>query len=232
MTSYARSGKYQLTSRKRKLMSEDEEVTEDELVDMLADDIQKQITSSLKIPFGNNSERICARDNHVYFNADINESTAHKLNMVLHETIEHMKIIGMKFEIPPPRIKLHVTSFGGIIFSALSVVDTIIKSPVPIDSYTEGHVASAGTFLTIVCKKRYMKPRSFMLLHQLSAGAWGKMNEIIDETENLKQITEVIKEMYMEYTSMSRPTLDDLMDHDLWLRPDECLRKGLIDEIV
>lgn len=235
MASYVFGGKPSFLRRmtKRRRCAEEEEISEDEIAEMIVQDIGKHLLSAPDgLKMSGHGDRICAKDNHVYFNADIDDATAHKLNMTLQETIEHMRSVGMRYDIEPPTIKLHVTSFGGMIFSALNVVDTIIKSPVPIESYVEGHVASAGTFLTVVCKKRYMKKRSFMLIHQLSSGMWGKMSEIRDEAKNLEKITEVIRDIYLEYTSMSKATMDSLLEHDLWLKPDECLRKGLIDEVL
>jgi len=235
MASYFYGGspaKRRLTKRRRRCADDDDdEIGEDEIAEMIVQDIGKQLLSidAFKPGLG---DRICAKDNHIYFNADINDATSHKLNMLLNDTIDNMRSVGIKYGIEPPTIKLHVTSYGGTIFSALNVVDTITKSPIPIESYVEGSVASAGTFLTVVCKKRYMKKRAFMLIHQLSSGMWGKMSEIRDEVLNCEKITEVVKEIYLEYTSMSKASMDSLMDHDLWLRPEECLRKGLIDEIL
>ena len=35
-----------------------------------------------------------------------------------------------------------------------------------------------------------------MLIHQLSSGSWGKMNELEEEMENLKELMNSIKTIY------------------------------------
>ena len=179
------------------------------------------------------TDKICAKGNDVYFYSDINDHSYFKLNMVLKETIRNMQILALDhgLEKPPP-IKLHISSYGGLVFGGLSVVDTIKSSPVEIHSIVEGYAASAATFISIVCKKRYIRPHAFMLVHQMSSGVWGTATEIMDAAENIKRITSVTEEMYTNHTTMSRASLRRLKKHDLWMKPGECLDKGLVDEIL
>ena len=40
--------------------------------------------------------------------------------------------------------------------------------------------------ISIVADERIITPHSYMLIHQLSSGCWGKFSEIEDEFNNLK----------------------------------------------
>lgn len=198
----------------------------------LVETIDKEIQKSIHNPF-THMDKICAKGNDIYFYSDINEHTYFKLNMILKDTIRSMRILALDHGLDkPPVIKLHISSYGGLVFGGLSVVDTIKSSPVEIHSIVEGQAASAATFISIVCKKRYIRPHAFMLIHQMSSGVWGKADQILDEAENIKRITSVTEEMYTTHTKMSKATLRGLKKHDLWMKPDECLAKGLVDEIL
>jgi ATP-dependent protease ClpP protease subunit len=61
---------------------------------------------------------------------------------------------------------------------------------------------------------------------------WGKMSEIDDDYKNMKKIHERIKDMYEEKTNLTRKDLVKILKHDLDWNAEECLEKGLVDEII
>ena len=86
-----------------------------------------------------------------------------------------------KLCIDPIPIYLHINSYGGIIFDALTAIDVIKACKVPVYTIIEGATASAGTLISVVGDKRFIRPNAHMLIHQLSSGCWGKMMEIEDD---------------------------------------------------
>ena len=71
-----------------------------------------------------------------------------------------------------------------------------------------------------------------MLIHQLSAGVYGKYTELEDDMENNKHLMATIKKIYKEYTNLPMKKLDEILKHDLWFDSKVCLEYGLVDEIV
>ena len=128
-------------------------------------------------------------------------------------------------------IYLHINSFGGSVFSAFSVIDTIKNMKIPVVSIIEGAAASAATLISVMCDYRIIYKTSYMLIHQLSSGSWGKMNELEEEMENLKELMNSIKTIYKENTNIPRGEISEILKHDLWWNADICLAKGLVDEI-
>ena len=219
-----------LRSTKRR-RADGDQISEEEMVVVIGEEPERQIRG-MRNPLSH-MDKICAKGNDVYFYSDINSHSYFKLNMVLKDTIRAMQILALEHDLPaPPPIKLHISSYGGLVFGGLSVVDTIKDSPVEIHSIVEGYAASAATFISIVCKKRFIRRHAFMLVHQMSSGVWGKADEILDEAKNLKRIGKVVEDMYTEHTTMSRATLRRIKKHDLWMSPEECITKGLVDEIM
>ena len=70
-----------------------------------------------------------------------------------------------------------------------------------------------------------------MLIHQLSSGCWGKMSEIEDEYNNLKNLMERIKKFYVDNATIPKKELTNLLNHDLWLDSTKCINYGLVDEL-
>ena len=177
------------------------------------------------------SDEIYREDNHVYFYTEINRSTVSRLNGILREAEEYCVIMGLRLRMESVPIYLHIYSEGGSIHSAFSAIDVIRRLKVPVYSVIEGATASAGTLISIVCEKRLICPLGHMLIHQLSSACWGKMAEITDEYNNLKDLMKKIRELYLQYTRLSSKKLDELLRHDLWLDANQSISYGLADEV-
>lgn len=174
---------------------------------------------------------IYCENNHVYFYSEVTKHSIYKLITSLHEARDYSVLTSMKLNIDEIPIYLHINSNGGFVFAANSVIDLIMNSNVPIYSIIEGACASAATLISIVCKKRYIRPNSHMLVHQLSGCASGKMSEIDDEQANLTKLSKRMNDIYLEHTKMSKKTLYAMMKQDIWLDSSESIRHGLADEL-
>jgi len=181
---------------------------------------------------GNDSNNsVTSDDNHIYFYSSVKKKHCLDLNKEIRKVEQKMLSQAHKWGIEPPPIYLHINSFGGSIFAAMSVIDTIEKCSVDVHSIIEGAAASAATLISVVCNKRTIGKHSHMLIHQLSSCFWGKMNEFDDEMENLNKLMDLIRNIYKEHTNVPKKKLDAILKHDLWWDADKCLEMGLVDEI-
>jgi len=172
-------------------------------------------------------------DNKIYFYAEIYRDKVLQLNKKIRELNNSMcrqkDQLNLEEDIP---IYLYLNSFGGSIFSGFSAMDALIKSKLPVITIVDGCCASAATFLSVVGTKRYITPHSYLLIHQLSSGYWGKYEEIKDQMDNVNKFMGLIKEVYCKYTKMPEDKLDEILKHDIWLNAEECIEYGLVDEII
>ena len=176
--------------------------------------------------------RVEIEQNRIYFYSEVER---HK-NLELNKSIQSLssKLInrGKMLEADPGRIFLHINSYGGSVFAGLSSVDYIMNSPVPVTTVIDGCAASAATLMSVVGHKRLMHKHSYMLIHQLSSGTWGKYEEIKDEMKNCDNLMKVIKDIYETHTKIPKKELTKLLKRDLWWNAETCLKYGLIDEII
>ena len=170
-------------------------------------------------------------DNHIYFYSRVCKKSAQELNIKLREVEKKIIAKYKNHSTHQEYIYLHINSFGGSVFSAFSIVDTIKSLRVPVISIIEGAVASAGTLISVVCDYRIIFKTSYMLIHQLSSTCWGQMDKLEEEMENLRNLTGQIKNIYKTYTKIPVDELDDILKHDYWWNSDICREKGLVDEI-
>lgn len=170
-------------------------------------------------------------NNHIYFYDEINRITISQLNGYIRDAEEYSLITSHKLRIDPLPIYLHIYSNGGYIHSAFAAIDAITSCKAPVYSVIEGATASAGTLLSVVCTKRYIRPNAYMLIHQLSSSCWGKMAEITDEYQNLTEMMKRITTIYAEHSTLGSNKLKKLLQHDLWLDSTKAMEYGLVDEI-
>jgi ATP-dependent protease ClpP protease subunit len=166
-----------------------------------------------------------------FFNDDITQHSAFMLAKELRRVAHMLKLRAVNLGIPIQPIYLHVTTNGGEINAAFSVVDCIGSLGVRVYSVVDGFVASAGTLITLAAQKRFIEPNAYMLVHQLSSGVWGKMSSIEEQVSNLNKLSEHLKTFYLSRTKLSKKTLKHLFLTDITWNAQESVSKGLADAL-
>lgn len=201
---------------------------------MLKRKLKSTVTSAVKCDDDDNDDdrsELRRENNHIYFYDEINRSTISQLNGFIRDAEEYSIITSHKLRIDPLPIYLHIYSNGGYIHSAFAAIDAITSCKVPVYSVIEGATASAGTLISVMCTKRYIRPNAYMLIHQLSSSCWGKMAEITDEYHNLTEMMKRITTIYAAHSTLGPNKLKKLLQHDLWLDSTKAIEYGLVDEI-
>ena len=175
--------------------------------------------------------KIYRENNHIYFYTEIDRKSISNLNFFIREAEEYCIITALRLRIDELPIYLHIYSNGGYIHAAFAAIDVINSCKVPVYSIIEGATASAGTLISVVCKKRFISPTAYMLIHQLSSECWGKMSEITDEYKNLTNVMNKITKIYKKYSNLIPKKLEKLLKNDLWLDSKKSIKYGLVDEL-
>ena len=170
-------------------------------------------------------------DNHIYFYNDVTVKTMTDLTLEIKKLTKKLLAVNIAYD-TDVEIFLHINSGGGDVFGVLSIINLIINNKVNIVTVIEGQACSAATILSMIGSRRQITENSYMLIHNLSSGFWGKMHEMEDEMKNLTLLTKDIKKMYKTYTNITTTQLESLLKKDLLLDAKTCLRYGLVDEIV
>jgi ATP-dependent Clp protease protease subunit len=189
------------------------------------------------------------KSNEIHFNAGITSKSIStlisKLKDLEEKILKKTKKLKRKFSefedadeesvkvtIEPQPIKLFITSNGGLVYQVFTAIDTILNMKVPVHTYCQGLVASAGTLLSLAGKKRFITENSYMLIHEIRSGTWGKFSHMCESVENSKQLMEHIKSYYVKKTKITAEELDEQLKKDVIWNAKTCLEKGLVDEIV
>jgi ATP-dependent Clp protease protease subunit len=181
--------------------------------------------------------RISVQGDHIYFYADINPDTALILNQKLHQVSMNSLsgVFNSMYEVNnPPPIWLHINSYGGQIFSAFAIADTIerIKQVVPVYTIVEGCAASAATIVSTAGTRKLIRKSSYMLIHEMRDAAIGTYTNLKDNITSNQDIMETIKNWYFKRTKIRKEKLDAILSRDVYWNAETCKKYGLVDDII
>ena len=172
-------------------------------------------------------------NNRIYYYSEVSRQKILDLNKSMRNLNDNLlnqaQLLGLQ---DPASIHIHINSFGGSVFAGLSAVDYIKACEVPVITVVEGCAASAATLFSVVGTHRQIRYNSFMLIHQISSGMWGKYEELKDSLDNCDLFMRIIKDIYNEHTKIPKKKLNEILKHDLWFDAETCLEYGLVDEII
>jgi ATP-dependent protease ClpP protease subunit len=170
---------------------------------------------------------------HIYFNKNVDDESVNELINNIKEA--HKDITTSSGAILKPKpILIHISSYGGSVTAGMRLLSVFATSSVPIATIIDNYSCSAATFLSINCHYRLINNYGFCLIHGYSVSFNGKRRES-DFKNLLKQYDMYfakIIEMYKNRTKFEDAELKELLQHDLLLDANFCLKKGIVDRII
>ena len=131
-------------------------------------------------------------------------------------------------------ITLYIDSPGGSVKSGLSIVDVVDYVNSDIVTVNTGMAASMGSIL-LGCGtkgKRFSLRHSRVMLHQVSTGASGNIQDIRRSIAEGEKYNDRLFELLGEYTSKDKKQVLEDASRDLWLNAEEAKAYGIIDDVI
>jgi len=175
----------------------------------------------------------------LYFSEGVDNDSIRKLTesiVEINEDDDHLRrlfsVYNLKYE--PEPIKIHIDCFGGSVYQILGLVSIMENSKTPINTISTGVAMSAGLILLISGHKRFGHKYSTQLYHQLSAGTWGRLEDIKDDVIEYKRLQKLLEGIIISKTKLTKKKLKEVnsLKKDWYLTPEESLEYGIIDEII
>ena len=169
-------------------------------------------------------------DNKIIFHGPISEKSCFELIKAINNVSTTLTRYSNLAEIP---LQIHINSCGGDLFAALSVIETINRCKHTVITVCEGQACSAGALIFLAGKIRKMGKNSYIMIHEIRSGTWGKFSELQDDMKNNKKLMKDMKKYISEKTSNGIPTekLNKLLKHDILWSYRKCLKYGIATDI-
>jgi ATP-dependent Clp protease protease subunit len=132
-------------------------------------------------------------------------------------------------------INLYINSGGGECYSGLELVSVMRFIESPVHTTVLGLAASMGAVIASNGEKGHRKalPYSRFMIHQPSSGVG--YSTFRDQQIHLQEMENLKHDLYEVLSQNSGRPIDEieqLCDRDKWMKPEEAIRLGFLDEVI
>ena len=165
------------------------------------------------------------RDRIIFLGTEVNDDIA---NIIIAQ------LLILEGEDPDKEITLYINSPGGVITAGLAIYDTMQYIRPDISTVCIGQAASMGSLLMAAgaAGKRYSLPHSRIMVHQPSGGFQGQATDIEIHAREILSLRARLNDIYVHHTGQDLAVIEDAMERDKFLDPEEAKEFGIIDEVV
>ena len=144
------------------------------------------------------------------------------------------QLLHLEAENPSKEISMYINTPGGVVTAGLSIYDTMQYIQPKIATLVIGQAASMGSLLLCAGEKgmRLSLPNSSIMVHQPSGGFQGQATDIMIHAQHTERLKTRLNEIYVQHTGQSLKKVEDALERDNFMTPEEAKDWGLIDEIV
>ena len=134
-------------------------------------------------------------------------------------------------------IPVIIDSYGGQVYSLMSMVASIKNSELPVATIVEGKAMSCGVVLFSCGTEgyRYITEDATLMIHDVSSMAWGKNSEIQASAEEVKRLNDKIYRILSTNSNKSEKwfnkQLNDKGRADWFIESTEAIDLGLADKV-
>lgn len=144
------------------------------------------------------------------------------------------QLLFLEAENPTKDISMYINSPGGVVTSGLSIYDTMQYIRPRVSTLVVGQAASMGSLLLAAGEKglRYSLPNSRVMVHQPSGGFQGQATDILIHARETEKLKRRLNEIYVQHTGRALSEVEEALERDRFMAPDEAKEWGLIDEVL
>lgn len=169
-------------------------------------------------------------ENRTYWlNDEINNFTFDLIQYIIRWNREDKKV---PIEKRKP-IKIIINCQGGYLSVSEAVANMIKMSKTPVYGIALSQVASGASVIYLACHKKFALPNAVFVLHKGScSGVSGTYDEIVAFAKDYEKQMETLIDFYIENTKYTEEEILENIQTDWYIRRDEALEKGIVDEII
>jgi ATP-dependent Clp protease protease subunit len=144
------------------------------------------------------------------------------------------QLLFLESENPKKDIAFYINSPGGIVSAGLAIYDTMQYIRSDVSTVCIGQAASAGSLLLMAGAKdkRHALPNSKIMVHQPSGGFQGQATDIEIHAREILATRGRLNEIYARHCGQTLSVIEDAMERDKFMIPEEAMEFGLIDSVV
>ncbi len=161
----------------------------------------------------------------IFINGEVNDNMS---------SLVVAQLLFLEAENPDKDIAIFINSPGGVVTSAMAMYDTMQYIKPKISTICIGQACSCGSLLLTAGTKgmRFALPNSRIMIHQVLGGFRGQATDAEIHLKEMLSIKKRLNEIYAHHTEQTFNTVEQSMERDNFMSPQEAKDFGLIDEII
>ena len=131
-------------------------------------------------------------------------------------------------------IQLYINSPGGGVYAGLGIYDTMQFIKPDVATICTGCAASMSAILLCAGKKgkRSALKHSRVMIHQPLGGVSGQAADIEITAREILKLKDELYKIVAKHSSQSLKKVASDSDRDYWMKSDEALKYGMVDEVL
>tara|TARA_R110002051_G_scaffold168821_1_gene239401 strand:- start:2201 stop:2881 length:681 start_codon:yes stop_codon:yes gene_type:complete len=131
-------------------------------------------------------------------------------------------------------IQIYINSPGGSVYAGLGIYDTMQFIKPDVATICTGIAASMGAVLLCAGEKgkRSGLTHSRVMIHQPLGGAQGQASDIEITAREILKLKDELYQIISKHSGQSFDKVNEDSDRDYWMKADEAMKYGMIDEIL
>lgn len=131
-------------------------------------------------------------------------------------------------------IQIYINSPGGSVSAGLGIYDTMQIVTPDVATICTGMAASMGAILLAAGErgKRSALTHSRIMIHQPMGGAEGQASDIEITAREIGKTKRELYEILAKHTGKTYKTIEKDADRDYWMKSDEAVEYGMIDQVL
>ncbi|GJN02295.1 hypothetical protein PR202_ga19629 [Eleusine coracana subsp. coracana] len=144
------------------------------------------------------------------------------------------QLLFLESENPAKPIHLYINSPGGVVTAGLAIYDTMQYIRSPVTTLCIGQAASMASLLLASGARgeRRALPNARVMIHQPSGGASGQASDIAIHAKEILKVRDRLNKIYAKHTGQAIDKIEQCMERDMFMDPEEAHDWGLIDEVI
>jgi ATP-dependent Clp protease protease subunit len=144
------------------------------------------------------------------------------------------QLLYLESENPTKDISFYINSPGGIVTSGMAVYDTMQYIRPKVSTLCTGQAASMGSLLLAAGAEgqRFALPNARVMVHQPSGGFQGQATDIEIHAREILSLRARLNDIYVKHTGQDLSVIEEAMERDRFMAPEDAKEFGLIDEVV
>lgn len=155
-------------------------------------------------------------------------------NQAIMEANDRLKYKSDYLPLYCDEVEFRINSNGGDLLKYLEIWDIIEKMKeeqgVIFKGRVSSHAYSAGFYLLCACDYRTVSRFASVMYHEMSMLRQDKLSDLESETKRMNKIQNILDELVINNTKMTKELLDSYKGRDLWLDYEDCVKYGIIKE--